>query len=333
MLKVLYAGSPEAAAKTLEILLNRTMPGENTKLLNDEIKIVGVLTNPPAMQGRHHDLIPTPVQVVAEKSGIPVFTPEHLDSACREKILPLGADILVCFAYGHIFGPKFLSMFKFGGINLHPSLLPKYRGCTPVPAAILNRDSKTGISIQKIVQEMDCGNLLVQKEIELDFTETADFLFEKSAILGAREFAELLNNIEKNQSIPEGVPQTGEVSYSELIKKEDGKIDWSKSALAIDAKIRAYTPDPGTFTSDGKLNLKIIRAKPAENPVTACADGTASSKAVPGMVLAFDKKNGIYIACGEGQLIVTELQWQGKKAMNYKDFMNGSRNFIGTVLQ
>lgn len=319
MIKILYAGSPEAAKKTLEIL--------NSAKSEYDFEIAGVLSNPPSAKGRHKDLIPTPVAAFAESQGIPVFTPEHLDSAAREQIRPLGADLLVCFAYGHIFGPKFLSMFKFGGINLHPSLLPKYRGCTPVPAAILNRDSKTGISIQKIVQEMDCGNILAQKEISLDFTETGDSLLEKSAVLGAKEISELLCTIAKNQSVPEGTVQTGESSYTELIKKEDGKIDWKMSAFAIDAKIRAYSSDPGSFTSDGKTNLKILKAKPAETLVSV------EGQNVPGKVLAFDKKTGIYIACGEGQLVVTELQWQAKKAMNYKDFMNGSRNFIGTVLQ
>ena len=319
MLKVLYAGSPKAAAITLEYLL------KNTQLADCGVEIVGVLTNPPSMQKRHHDLIPTPVQAVASQHEIPVFTPEHLDAELREKIAPLGADLLVCFAYGHIFGPKFLGLFKFGGINLHPSLLPKYRGCTPVPAAILNRDEKTGISVQKIVLEMDCGDLLVQKEISLDFSETAESLLEKSAIMGAEEIALLLAEISKNGKLPAAKAQEGQPTYTGLIKKEDGKIDWNESAPVIEAKIRAYANEPGCFTSDGKTNLKILKAQIAENPVEA-------NDAVPGKVLSFDKKTGIYIACGKGQLVVTELQWQAKKAMNYKDFMNGSRNFIGSVL-
>ena len=114
-MKILYAGSPEAACETLKILY------ENQK--SYDFEIAGVLSNPPTAKGRHHDLIPTPVAAFALEKGLPVFTPEHLDASARESILPLKADLLVCFAYGHIFGPKFLEMFPMGGINLHPSLL------------------------------------------------------------------------------------------------------------------------------------------------------------------------------------------------------------------
>ena len=126
-MKIIYAGSPDAAKITLEALY------ENQKEFGFEI--AGVLSNPPTAKGRHKTPTPTPVAAYALEKGLPVFTPEHLDSAAREQIAPLGADILVCFAYGHIFGPKFLALFPMGGVNLHPSFLPKYRGCTPVPGS------------------------------------------------------------------------------------------------------------------------------------------------------------------------------------------------------
>ena len=137
-IKVLYAGSPESSAKTLEILFN--------KQADCGFQIAGVLTNPPTAKGRHKELTPT---------ACGAFEPEHLDTAAREAIAPLQADILVSFAYGHIFGPKFLALFPCGGVNLHPSLLPKYRGCTPVPAAILNRDKQTAISVQTLSLKME----------------------------------------------------------------------------------------------------------------------------------------------------------------------------------
>ena len=137
MIKILFAGSPEAAKKTLEILSQSSKTESQGEAL---FEIAGVLSNPPSAKGRHKELIPTPVAAFTAEQGIPVFTPEHLDTSAREAIAPLGADLLVSFAYGHIFGPKFLGLFPLGGINLHPSLLPKYRGCTPIPAAILNRD-------------------------------------------------------------------------------------------------------------------------------------------------------------------------------------------------
>ena len=136
-MKIIYAGSPEAAKITLEFLLE--------KQTEYGFEIAGVLSNPPTAKGRHKTPTPTPVAAYALEKGLPVFTPEHLDSAAREEIAPLGADLLVCFAYGHIFGPKFLALFPMGGINLHPSLLPKYRGCTPVQQAILEGDELLGI--------------------------------------------------------------------------------------------------------------------------------------------------------------------------------------------
>ncbi|QTQ12755.1 methionyl-tRNA formyltransferase [Treponema parvum] len=334
MLKVLYAGSPGASAVMLELLL------KDRSLFESGVVISSVLTNPPAPRGRHRELIPTPVHVVARNANIPVFTPEHLDGKFRAEMEKFSPDILVCFAYGHIFGPKFLATLKYGGINLHPSLLPKYRGCSPVPQAILNRDKTTGISIQKIALETDTGDLLYQKEIPLDFTETADSLLEKSAVLGAAEISRILKETAAAGNLPEAKPQKGDVSYTFAIKKEDSKIRWDKPAEDIEAMIRAYTSEPGCFTTAGGVNLKILKARiscalPAAAFVSASKNpalkGPAELK--PGTAAFFDKKSGIYIACAKDFIVATELQWQFKKAMNYIDFMNGSRNFIGTTLQ
>ncbi|QTQ15269.1 methionyl-tRNA formyltransferase [Treponema parvum] len=333
MLKVLYAGSPNASAVTLELLL------KDRSLSESGVVISSVLTNPPAPQGRHRELIPTPVHVVARNANIPVFTPEHLDGKFRAEMGKISPDILVCFAYGHIFGPKFLATLKYGGINLHPSLLPKYRGCSPVTQAILNRDKTTGISIQKIALEMDTGDLLYQKEIPLDLTETADSLLEKSAVLGAEQISRILKETAASGNLPEAKPQKGDVSYTFAIKKEDTKIRWDKPAEDIEAMIRAYTSEPECFTTAGGVNLKILkahisRALPVAS-ISASKDPAlkGSAELKPGTAVFFDKKNGIYIACAQDFIVATELQWQFKKAVNYIDFMNGSRNFIGTILQ
>lgn len=321
-MKILYAGSPEAAGETLKILL------ENQVQCGFEVS--GVLTNPPATQGRHKDLIPTPVEVLARENNIPVFTPEHLDGACREAVEPLGCDLLVSFAYGHIFGPKFLAMFKMGGINLHPSLLPKYRGCTPIPAAILNRDEKTAVTVQSLALKMDEGNILAQEVLSLDGTETSGNLLMKAAEIGAGLISGLLKEASENGSLPEGKPQEGDASYTGIITKADGKIDWNKSAVEISAQLRAYTPEPGIWCycdeTAGSESLKIIEALAKE-------DDDQSNSEPAGKVIRFSKPEGIFIKCGKGQLCVTVLQKQGKKAMTYKDFMNGSRDFIGKVLK
>ena len=186
MIKVLFAGSPEAARITLESLLN----AQNSF----GFEIAGVLSNPPSAKGRHKDLVPTPVAAFAAEKGIPVFTPEHLDGAARDAISPLGADLLVCFAYGHIFGPKFLFLFPKGGINLHPSALPKYRGCSPVPAAIINRDKETAVTIQTLGLKMDEGDILAQTRVELNGSENGESLLKYSAEEGARLICQVIKD-------------------------------------------------------------------------------------------------------------------------------------------
>ena len=341
MIKVLYAGSPEPAALTLRALIEASgASGES-----GAFKIVGVLTNPPTAKGRHKELTPTPVgSLVLEnctgENAIPVFTPEHLDAACREQIASLEADILVCFAYGHIFGPKFLSMFKMGGINLHPSLLPKYRGCTPVPASILNRDTETAFTVQTLANEMDAGNILAQKKVSLTGRETAGSLLTDCAKEGAALIIDLLREADKNGELTKGIPQSGEASYTQIIKKEDGRLDWKKTTAELDAQIRAYTPDPGCFCqwgSDEKSeNIRILEAHILEDEKRSCANSPYKPEMesqTSGTVLAFDKPTGIWIKTGDGILCVTKLQKQGKNAMGYKDFMNGTRDFIGTLLK
>ena len=317
-MKILYAGSPEAAALTLKILIERQK--------ECGFEIVGVLSNPPSGKGRHKTPTPTPVAALAEEYNLPVYTPEHLDSQAREQIAPLEADLLVVFAYGHIFGPKFMALFPMGGINLHPSLLPKYRGCTPVPAAILNRDEKTAATIQYVSEKMDEGNILAQQIISLDGTETGESLLLKSAEIGAELFCNLLS---KNH-LPEGKVQSGEASYTKIITKEDGKINWNEDAATIEAKIRAYYPDPACWCLEKGQPLKILSAD-----FIPQSDDRASGYVIEpaGQVLQFVKSEGIYIKTGDGLLCVKELQRQGKKAMGYKDFMNGAKDFIGTVLE
>lgn len=317
-MKILYAGSPEASRKTLEILYS--------KQIEFGFEIAGVLSNPPSAKGRHKELTPTPVAQFAMDNNIPVFTPAHLDSEARAEIEKINADLLVCFAYGHIFGPKFLSIFSFGGINLHPSLLPKYRGCTPVPAAILNGDKETGVTIQTLSLAMDEGEILAQKIVTLNGSETGESLLNDSAELGAELILDVIMNCVKNGKIPEGKVQCGEPSYTKIITKDDGKIDWNCSAFEIEAKIRAYYPDPGCWTVDNGETIKILCAK-------VISDDSIYIDEPCGKVLLYSKSEGIFIKTGNGVLCVQKLQKQGKNPMNYKDFMNGARNFVGTILK
>ena len=337
MLKVLFGGSPACAAKALELILKDSAMSNSVP--EEEYKIVGVLTNPPSAQGRHKELIPTEVEQYAliwnraRNDNVAIFSPEHIKQLEREQIASLEPDIFVCFAYGHILGPKFFSLFKFGGINLHPSLLPKYRGATPVNAAILNCDDETGFSIQKMALGMDEGDILYQQKERLTGTETAEQVLKNSALYGGMNITQILRKIAKTGKLPDSFPQEGKASYCSIIKKEDGKINWNNSAEKIDAQIRAYTPWPGCFTTSGNLQLRILKARAASKVAAQDPSVVKNTSAVPGTVLEYNKQRGILIQTGSGVLIATELQWQAKKAMDYKSFMNGARNFIGTVLE
>ena len=198
-MKILYAGSPEAARITLELLYEN----QNTT----GFEIAGVLSNPPTAKGRHKTPTPTPVAAFAQEKGLPVFTPDHLDALAREQIAPLGADMLVCFAYGHIFGPKFLELFPMGGINLHPSFLPKYRGCTPVQQAILEGDELLGISIQTLSLKMDAGDILKQDFVQITESATAGYLLEYSAKAGAKMILDVIKESAAAGERIKGKPQ------------------------------------------------------------------------------------------------------------------------------
>lgn len=321
-LKIIYAGSPLASSIVLKNLIAAQK--------ECGFQIVGVLTNPPAARGRHSDLIPTEVAVVARENNIPVFEFDHLMSEARDSISPLGADLLVSFDYGRIFGPKFLALFPLGGINLHPSALPKYRGCTPVPAALLNGDKSLGITVQKLALATDEGDILAQTEIPLDGSETTLSLMDgdgqssQVTEAGVKLLKKVLKEISNSDSEILGKKQSGETSYTEFLKKDDGKIDWNESADLIERKIRAFTPYPLCFSSFNDIRVTILKAKVGE--------GSSSEKA--GTVLPYRKSVGIEIACGDGSiLVVSELQQEKKKAMDYKSFLNGARNFVGSILE
>lgn len=322
MLRVLYAGSPEASAVTLKLLAE--------KAAVSGYQIVGVLTNAPTAKGRHKDLVPTPVGLAARELGLPVFEPEHLDTPAREAVAEVNADIMVVFAYGHIFGPKFMGLFKFGGINLHPSALPVYRGCTPVNAAILNGDQETAFTIQKVSKAMDEGNILAQQKVVLSGTETAGSLLNDAAISGAELIAKVLSETSANNEIAEGTPQTGASSYTGMIKKDNARIDWNKTAVEIDRGVRGYFPDPNAWTTEDGNMLKIMSGIPVSDDEAVSLGADLSS--TPGTVAVFVKSKGILIRCGGSFFAVTKLQRQGKSVMDYKSFMNGARDFVGKTL-
>jgi methionyl-tRNA formyltransferase len=310
------------------------------ELLGDA-SLAGVITNPDSVRGRGKLFASTDISSAVDELNrerearglgpVPLLKPEKLRTEAREEVAALKPDLLVSFACGHIFGPKFLALFPLGGINVHPSLLPKYRGPTPIPAAILNRDTETGITIQKLAVEIDAGDILIQEKFPLSLKESAGGLSK----IAAEKAAEILPRAIRDIALGKALwrPQKGTPSYCSLIAKEDGCIGWKKRAVEIDAMVRAYNPWPLAWTKSGDLNLYILEAEALEEPgEAALLKELKPDKFQAGTVLGKQKGRGILIATGKGTLLVKRLQYQTKKALDWQAFLNGARGFLGSRL-
>ena len=334
-MRILFAGNPAIAVPVLEELFKLARYSPNFVL-------AAVLTKPDSPRGRGNVTLPTDVGAAAERliagsSGTGGPAPQvlklaKLDAAARALIASLKPELLVSFAYGRIFGPMFLDLFTAGGINIHPSLLPKFRGPTPIPAAILAREAETGISVQRLALEMDSGDILMQERIALSGRETTASLSEVMAKKAAELLPLVLNGIESGTL--RGAPQNhNEASHCSLISKEDGLIDWNKTAEEIDAQIRAYDPWPQSWTMHNDQQLFILKAEAVKTELSQIQNTQSDAPCVPGLVLGIDKKRGILVQTRQGVLAVTELQYSSKKILQWKDFLNGARNFIGSRLK
>jgi len=325
-LRIVFAGSPAIAVPALKAV---------AALCADDpsFELAAVLTNPDSAKGRKGDLTPTDVSAAAaeidagagrEKAPpIQQFKFESLKTEAREAVAALKPDILVSFAYGKIFGPRFLALFPLGGVNVHPSLLPAWRGASPIQAAILAGEKETGVTIQRLAAEMDTGAILAQEKIALTGRETAESLGETAAALAAEMLPAVLRSIADGTALEK--PQEGTPSWCPRFTKEDGRINWSLSAAEIDRRVRAFTPWPLCFTECNGEVLYILEGAPLPD------DGTLN--AAPGKVLKLDKKQGILIGTGGGVFAATRLQWRAKKALDWKAFMNGARGLEGAVLR
>jgi len=330
--RVLFAASPAIAVPSLKALAQMELEGQG-------ITLAGILTNPDTSRGRSRSTLePTEISAASTAlddarkgrglSPIIQLKCEKLDETARAEVAALTPDLLVSFAYGRIFGPRFLALFPKGGINIHPSLLPKYRGASPIPAAIFAMEQETGICIQKLALEMDSGDILAEERFPLSARETTASLSvdvsEKAALL----LCNLLKDFDA--AFQKAKLQEGEAIYCRELKKEDGLIDWNKSAAEIDAQIRAYTPWPLSFTYSGDSKLFILEAQAVEQHDASVTLGATPSDTA-GKVLGINDK-GLMIQTGNGILAVSRLQLQGKKALDWKAFSNGARGFIGSRL-
>lgn len=309
-MRILFAGTDEIAVPTLEALDRHRL-------------VCAVLTTPDAPGKRGHALLPSPVKAKALELGLPVLQPDRLGSQAREAVSPLGADTLLSFCYGRIFGPKFLSLFRHS-FNIHPSLLPKYRGCAPIQNTILSMDRQGGISIQEIALAVDEGDIYLTQAFDLDGTETTDSLCARVASMAPDLAVRLLSSLDVFRSRPQ--VDTG-ASYTRFIRKEDAVLDFKDSAMRLHAAIRAYSTWPkAACMLDGQpLYLLGVSGSVFDIPHEECAEE-------PGTVAGYVKGRGLKIATGDGYLYVDSLQLPTKKAMDSASFINGRRDIIGKVL-
>ena len=294
-MKLVFAGTPEFARASLEALVasGRTP--------------IAVYTQPDRPAGRGKKLTSSPVKRYALEHGIRVFQPETLrDDAAIEELRALQPDLLVVAAYGLILPQAVLDIPTHGCVNVHASILPRWRGAAPIQAAILAGDSKTGISLMRMTAGLDCGPVFHIADITIGHEETAGELHDRLATLGASALVEQLDDIVTGRL--EAVDQDDSLAtYAPKIDKQDAEIDWDLTAAEIAQRVRAYNPFPGAFTHDRDTRLKIWRATPA--------DGSGE----PGEVLRFDR-DAIVVACGDGALSLDELQLPGKRRAPAREF-------------
>ncbi|HAF86607.1 MAG TPA: methionyl-tRNA formyltransferase [Sphaerochaeta sp.] len=313
-MRILFAGTAAIAVSTL-----RSLAGQ--------FEVGAVLTNPDKKGSRGNALLPSAVKEEALALGLPVLQPENLRTEGRDMVASFGCDTLVCFAYGKIFGPRFLSLFSGEKLNIHPSLLPLLRGPSPIQGAILNKYETTGISIQRLAPKMDSGDLLLSEEFALQGDETTqsltDLVKEKASLLAV----EAMRSVGQDSAY--FVPQKGEPTYTTLITREMALIDWNLRAKDIHALVRAMNPWPKAYTTFGGETLYITS-------VTGLLKDAGSDPVPPGSevgtVVSKQKGRGIAIATGEGLLWVDRLQMEKRKEMDWVSFLPGNRTFLGTRL-
>lgn len=294
------------------------------RLIEDEATdVVAVLTQPDRPAGRGREPTPSPVKQVAKAHDIAVLQPKRLrnNPGMIETLRDLAPGVIVVAAYGLILPASVLEIPADGCINVHASLLPKYRGAAPVAAAILNGDEKAGVTIMLMDEEMDHGPILAQRSTPIQPDDTRESLTERLAELGADLLVEVLPQWVAGEIEPQ--PQDhAAATYAGMLKKEDGEIDWTRPADRIARMTRAYDPWPGAYTYlDGQL-FKVLQAEPVDVDVT---------NARPGEVIETDQ--GLAVTAGENAVLLKEVQLAGKRAMDIDAFARGQRDFVGSVLE
>ncbi|MCL1862926.1 MAG: methionyl-tRNA formyltransferase [Defluviitaleaceae bacterium] len=312
-MKIVFMGTPQFAVPSLEVVIARH-------------DVVAVCTQPDRPAGRGHKLAASPVKEAAVSQGIPVLQPGTLRLSeakeIRTQLASFGADIFVVAAYGLLLPKGVLAMPKHGCINVHASLLPKYRGASPLQAALLNGDTETGITIQQMDVGLDTGDIILQKKLPIETEDMLPQLHDKMAELGAEALVEALTAIENGTA--SHIPQDEALAtHCKTIKKTDGLIDWSDTSKNIINKTRALQPWPGCYSIHNGEVLKIHQASYTTDIPQSLPPGTVLTK----------NDNGIAIKTGDGMVFITELQAVGKKRMDAATFLRGYKINDGDVLE
>ncbi len=284
-------------------------------ILNSGHKFLTVVTQPDRKKGRHLKLSAPPVKVAASSARIPIYQPQNASSRdSMEYFRNLNAELFVVVSFGQILSKELIGLPRFESINLHGSLLPKYRGAAPVNWAIINGDEKTGVSVIKMNEKMDAGDIILKKEVSIDEKDTSLTLNEKLAECGAQLLLKAIALIDRGEVV--SVKQDrAQVSCAPKLKKEDGLIDWSKPARALHNLVRGLIPWPGAYTHfKGKI-LKIWEAE--------ITNGISTEKGEFGEVIDTIRQKGIIVKAGSGALAIKHLQLEGKKAMDADSFVRG----------
>lgn len=301
-MRIVFMGTPEVAALSLERLFKAPEP------------VVGVVTQPDRPAGRGRKTILSPVRRAAEIHGVPTLAPEKIrDPSFFDVLSKWAPDLIVVVAYGRILPRQILELAPHGCLNVHYSLLPKYRGAAPVPWAIIGGEEKSGVTTMRLVEKMDAGPIFLQREISVAPNDTTASLQAKLAPVGAELLVETIAGLKAGNLTPQAQDES-KVTYAPVLKKEDGLIDWNLPAVSIERRVRGFNPWPSAYTYLAGNLLKIHRARVIE----------MAEKAAPGEVLKADKE-GLWIATGEGALSLEEVQSENRKKMTAREFLNGTR--------
>jgi methionyl-tRNA formyltransferase len=284
------------------------------ELLHTKTKVVAVITSPDQPAGRGYALKAPEVKVAAQKLSVPVLQPESLKGAgVVEQIRSFGADVGIVVAYGKLLPKEILALPKYGFLNVHFSLLPKYRGAAPIQWALVNGETETGVTLFWLDEGMDTGPIFLQKKIAIQPEDDAETLRNKLVPLGVSSVEEALALLEKGAV--KKIPQTGTPSPAPILKKEDGQINWAKPAEAIRNQIRGLTPWPGVHSGGLKFNKVKVSFD--------------TEKAQPGTVIRLASGEGPVVKCGQNSLVLLQVQPEGKKAMPAWSWWQGARLKIG----